>query len=452
MVITMKYIENEQVELKREWNKDKHLKEVVAFLNTRDGKIIIGVDDNGKIIGVNNLDKLLTEIMQNILDLILPTPEHLFNLTSEMIDGKFIIVIDIKKGDKLYYIKKYGKSSSGCFYKNGTSCLSLSEEEINKRLKFHQERTELKDIPILRKDLSFNILKNYLTTNKITINEDNFLVNNHLITKDNKYNLLADLLSDQNEIRLSVSRFNGVDKSEFIKRTELGNVCLLFGIDKVINFVNSLNETHINVNVRPRMEKNTFDKTAFEEAWINACVHNLWEKGLSPQVFIFSNRIEIISWGGIPSNITKEQFLSGLSKPVNPDLMNIFIKCNFVEQSGYGVPKILKVYGESAFEFYEDRIIVKIPLDNNGFEKVEKNPINEIDINKAIEINQQTNKNPIDIIDTIIEIIKSNKYVTREQIAKQINKSVKTVGRIIAKSNKIVHKGSLKKGYWEIIE
>lgn len=54
----MKFLESETTELKRTLNKD-FAKEVVAFLNTRDGVIYIGIDDNGKVLGVPNIDKTM---------------------------------------------------------------------------------------------------------------------------------------------------------------------------------------------------------------------------------------------------------------------------------------------------------------------------------------------------------------------------------------------------------
>lgn len=53
--------ETEKVELKRTLN-DTLPKEIVAFLNSFDGSIFIGVEDNGEIIGVEYLDE-----MQNAL-------------------------------------------------------------------------------------------------------------------------------------------------------------------------------------------------------------------------------------------------------------------------------------------------------------------------------------------------------------------------------------------------
>ena len=54
----MKFQETESIELKRTLNKD-FAKEVVAFLNTRNGIIYIGVDDTGNVIGVDNVDKIM---------------------------------------------------------------------------------------------------------------------------------------------------------------------------------------------------------------------------------------------------------------------------------------------------------------------------------------------------------------------------------------------------------
>ena len=44
----------------------------MAFLNTRDGTIYIGVDDNGNVVGVSNVDKTMREIRDIIRDQILP--------------------------------------------------------------------------------------------------------------------------------------------------------------------------------------------------------------------------------------------------------------------------------------------------------------------------------------------------------------------------------------------
>lgn len=63
----------------------------------------------------------------------------------------------------------------------------------------------------------------------------------------------------------------------------------------------------------------------------------------------------------------EEEFLAGVSKPVNPDLMDIFKSCRIVERSGHGVPQVVKVYGKGAYKFSINTITVTIPFGKTGF-------------------------------------------------------------------------------------
>lgn len=128
----MEFHETESIELKRTLNKD-FAKEVVAFLNTRNGTIYVGVDDNGNVVGISNVDKTMREIKDIIRDQILPSTEGLCEIGSLLEDDKTIIVVKVTKGSKLYYIKKEGRSATGCFYRDGTSSTPMSEEEIERR-------------------------------------------------------------------------------------------------------------------------------------------------------------------------------------------------------------------------------------------------------------------------------------------------------------------------------
>lgn len=167
---------------------------------------------------------------------------------------------------------------------------------------------------------------------------------------------------------IKIAVFKGTTKAYFLKRNEYGNTCLISALDKVLNYCDTLNETYIDVSVRPRREKKLFNSEAFKEVWINACFHNKWTDGLPPAVYWFDDRLEVMSYGGIPKGMTKEEFLAGKTKPVNEELMKIFLQCNIVEHSGHGVPIIVREYGEKAYEFSESFITVTIPFDRIGFE------------------------------------------------------------------------------------
>lgn len=150
-MVIVKFQETESVELKRTLNKD-FAKEVVAFLNTRNGTIYVGVDDKGNVTGVDNVDKTMREIRDIIRDQILPSTEGLCEIGSLLKDDKTIIAVKVNKGSKLYYIKREGRSATGCFYRDGTSSTSMSEDEIDRRFiaSLNYKRTLLSEIPVNR--------------------------------------------------------------------------------------------------------------------------------------------------------------------------------------------------------------------------------------------------------------------------------------------------------------
>ena len=56
----------------------------------------------------------------------------------------------------------------------------------------------------------------------------------------------------------------------------------------------------VNLTSGIRRETSLFDLEAVREAWINACVHNAWREYIPPAVHIYNDRLEIISYGGLP--------------------------------------------------------------------------------------------------------------------------------------------------------
>ena len=241
-----------------------------------------------------------------------------------------------------------------------------------------------------------------------------------------------------NSIKVAV--FKGKDKSEFVKRNEYGYTCPIESLEKVINYCDALNETFIDVSVRPRKEQRLFSSEAFKEAWINACVHNKWAEELAPAVYWFEDRMEIVSYGGIPKNLTKEEFLSGKTEPVNKELMKIFLQCGIVEHSGHGVPIVIKEYGEKAYSFSQNMITVTIPF--NRPKQLKNEPVNE-----PVKLTKSAKK--------VLQALKTNSESTIDEIATSISVSRETVKRSLkslSEKGLIKRVGSYKTGYWEIIE
>ena len=120
-------MENNRTEFKQDLN-DKLEKEVVAFLNNREGGVLyIGVDDNGNPVGMPNIDSMQLKIADRIKNNILPSTLGLFDIVTEEIDKVSVVKILISSGlEKPYYIKKQVMSPNGCFTRVGTSSQPMS--------------------------------------------------------------------------------------------------------------------------------------------------------------------------------------------------------------------------------------------------------------------------------------------------------------------------------------
>lgn len=213
--------------------------------------------------------------------------------------------------------------------------------------------------------MTFDQLFLYYDMKGIKLNKKTFKTNLELLTKDGKYNMLAQLLSDDPHIPIRFAAFNGKDKTSTMYAVrEYGNMCLLMSLDKVLDFGDTLNVPQADERERKveRKEVMLFSKQAFAEAVINAFAHNHWVNGDSPMFTAYEDRIEIVSLGTLPPGQTKEGFFGGISIPVNKKLSEILLQLHISEKSGRGVPRIVKEYGQEAFEFRDNAIVVTIPF------------------------------------------------------------------------------------------
>ncbi len=379
---------------------------------------------------------------------ILPNPQEFVNVETITENEKEIIKICVSKGNALYYVKKYGRSSEGCYIRLGTSARSMTEEQIEKE--FTQKvmaNVKIVDVESRNQDLTFKYLKMLFADNGLSVNKTTFEQNAKLKTSNNRYNIQADLLSDKNDYSIKVVKFDGNSKAaNIVMRNEYGYKCLIVAMQQAYDYcADVVNQTKTEFFGGIRKDISLFDKNAFREAWFNACLHNNWIDGTPPAIYIFSDRMEIVSTGGLPSNMTKQDFFGGISRPVNEVLARIFIQLGLIEQTGHGVSAITKKYGKKAFEFLDNFLRVTIPfsytLDNT---KNTNEPVNE-PVNGTIK----------NVESIVMDCIKQNCNITIEEMMEQTSKSRSTIKRAIIslkEQNKVVRVGSDKTGYWKIVE
>lgn len=96
-------------------------------------------------------------------------------------------------------------------------------------------------------------------------------------------------------------------------------------------------------------------------------IHRTWDDTPNIRIFMYNDKIEIISPGGLVHSISKEEYLNGqVSKPRNPILANIFFRLKYVEMFGTGILRIKQLYQSMKFKpdfkIYENSISIVLPL------------------------------------------------------------------------------------------
>ena len=80
-----------------------------------------------------------------------------------------------------------------------------------------------------------------------------------------------------------------------------------------------------------------------------------------------TNRIEITSAGGLPQELSQEEFLEGVTAPRNKELIRVFKDVDLIENIGSGVLRILDAYDKSCFKFMDHFLRVSFKYKENPF-------------------------------------------------------------------------------------
>lgn len=424
--------ETELIEFKKSTGELKEgVISLASMLNKNGGgTLYFGVKNDGDVVGQQIGDNTLRDVSQAIANFI--KPQIIPSVSIEYVGENNIIKVYVQGKERPY--SAYGKY----YMRSADEDREISPNNLRDVMLSNAD--SLVRIESNNQVLGFNQLKMLYANAGLTINEETYKHNLNLLTQDGKYNLMANLLADNNSFSIKVAKFRGTDKTELITRNEYGYKCLLVAIKQVLDYAEAINETYVEIRGSLREEQKLFDMDAFREAWLNACLHNRWTMQTPPAVYIFADRIEIISIGGLPSNYSLEDFYAGRSRPINLELQQIMVQLDYIEQTGHGVPLIVSKYGRNAFDITENFITVTIPL------KKQENFIIDSNKNFGDGLNQTQRK--------ILEFIKNNSRVTTTKLAKLVGVSVTSINNEIKKlkeKNMLKREGSNKSGIWVII-
>ena len=341
---SMKFIEDEHIELKENLPSDLR-KEVVAFANTCDGTIYIGVKDNGQVIGVTDCDEVIEKVSGTIRNSIKPDVTMYVNLSVEQIDKKNVVVIKVNRGaSRPYYIYEKGLKPTGVYVRQGASSVPASEEHIRKMIK-ETDGDSFEKLRSLNQNLTFNYAQMMFDGAHIAF-EDSQKKTLGIIGEDNLYTNLGLLLSDQCSHTLKLAIFEGKDKTIFKDRKEFSG-SLLKQVTDAFEYIDLANKTQATIIGLTRIDERDYPIEALREALLNSVVHREYSFSGSTIINIYEDRMEFVSLGGIVSGLSLDDIMLGVSQSRNAGLANIFYRLHLIESYGTGIQKILKSYENS---------------------------------------------------------------------------------------------------------
>ena len=463
-------METHPLEWKEAW-RDEYLKWICGFANAQGGKFIIGINDKGEAVGVNNATKLLEDLPNKIRSTMGVIAE--VNLKTE--NGLSLIEINVPAyPNAISYHGKY-------YLRTGSTNQELSGYALDTLLLGKYGRT-YDSMPFPKIKIgdfwhdAFDIFRKKAVASKRLTEEDVALSDEELLNSlnltENEYLLLAAVLVfHQTPQRYCIGAYVKTgyfaDNAEILYQDELNGA--LVGIaDKVVETIFTKYFIGlIRYEGLQRIENYPMPRAALREAVMNAVVHRDYSTGSPIQIRVYDDHLTIANDCRLPEGTT----LSGLinahkSVSINPLVASAIFRSGQIEAWGRGLERIIKLcvddnLPEPEFIITPRTFTIYFHIRNNNIEKDGNGDVNDT-INSGVNdgINENTpkdfgiNDTINDTVNKILKLLNDNKNMTAKKIAEELNITEITVKRnlnILKQKGLIQRVGARKNGYWLVI-
>ncbi|MCF8307957.1 MAG: putative DNA binding domain-containing protein [Bacteroidales bacterium] len=341
--------ERQNIEYKKNWH-ENHLKWICGFANSKGGKLYIGIDDNGKVLGINNYQELMEQLPNKFRDILGIYAE----INLHVKKNKHYLEIIIPRYDVPISLRgKY-------YIRTGSTLQELTGPALNE---FILKRTgknwdDIQEKRATIEDIDEQTIKQFL--------EDARKANRVNIEADIKTTDLLDklrLIEDGNLKRGALILF-GNDPGKFYPNTAVkigkfgksdadlkfhevleGNLIQLK--QTIEETLNSKFFIHpIDFKGMQRVEKDEYPVAAVREMVLNALVHRNY-MGSQTQIRLYDDNFGIWNDGGLPAELTEEDLKrTHRSKPGNPIIADVCFKAGYIDTWGRGTIKIIEACKE----------------------------------------------------------------------------------------------------------
>ena len=329
--------ESERIEYKSQMIEDLY-REVIAFANSNGGVIYIGIDDQGNLTGIDNVDETYTRITNGIRDAIAPDVTMFVRYILQ--DNK-VIQIEVGEGSyKPYYLKSKGMKPNGVYVRHGASSVQASPDQIRKMIK-ESDGDNFEASRCMEQESTFHAAETAFKQYGVEFSVEKYRALG--ITKNDVFTNLALLLSDQCHHTIKVAVFKDEFCTEFRDSKEFGG-SVFKQFEDVVNYLALCNKTVSTIKGLVRTDKQDYPEEVIREALLNALVHRDYSFSGSIIINVNDSKMEFISLGGLLPGLSTEDIRIGISQPRNKKLAEVFHRLRLIESYGTGIRRIFKLY------------------------------------------------------------------------------------------------------------
>lgn len=430
------------------------LKSVSAFANGQGGSLFFGIDDNGGIIGLDDVQHVSQSISTRIRDLMDPLPD--VELIPHEVEGKKILQVKVSSGHytPYYYI---GDGQRMAFIRVGDESLpATAEQMVRLVLKGSNKTYDSLLTDYKEEDNTFIILANTFKTRTNQEWNKKFLLSFGLITNTGVLTNAGALFADDCPLwqsRLYCTRWDGNDKSDAINDAEFtGNILLL--LREAMNFVKSNTKKGWEKLPDGRKNKPEYAERAVLEAMVNHFIHRDYTvMGGEVHLDIYDDRLTVTSPGGMynGSLIQDLDIAEVSSERRNPILANVMAQLDYMEKRGSGLTRICNE--TKALDGYKDELKPVFKSTPSQFQTIIYATTDTSNVGE--NVGEMSEMELTERQQNILKLIKDSPTISAKQMSEILSVTQRTIERDIAtlrdKKKKITREGSDKDGKWIIL-
>lgn len=396
--------ETENIEFKSQFTEEIY-KEVIAFANTDGGIVYVGIDNDGNVVGLADVDKEYTRITNGIRDAIMPDVTMFVRFTIQ--DNKVVRIMVSEGTNKPYYLKGKGLKPSGVFIRQGTSSVPASPDQIRRMIK-ESDGDTFEEMRSMEQALTFYAAESAFQKYGVEFGEEKYRALGVTQRSDALFTNLALVISDQCKHTTKVAVFGDSANTTFKDSKEFGG-SVFKQLEDTYNYLTLCNKTAAIFKGLERIEKPDYPEEALREALLNAIVHRDYSFSGSIIINVNDKEMEFISLGGLLPGLSPDDIRSGISQPRNKNLAEVFHRLHLIESYGTGIRKIYNLYAKCSAQ-------PRIEVTPNTFKMVLPNMNAE-----SANTDEATHSNVTPQMEMVLDYIAEHGQITDKEISSLLN-------------------------------